>query len=402
MKQITLLATSLVISSFAAAHGSMIEPLSRQLMCSNGNIENPQDPACAAAKAVHGTLAGYDPYAVAQGGANGNHEGVVPDGTLCSGNAAWYPGYDLVRDDWQATPIKADSNGQYSFRFLATAPHRTQDWIFYVTKPGYNNEALTWDRLEEFARLPEVPLQQSEGVSGAFYELTVDLPERSGKHVIFNVWQRSDSGEAFYTCMDVEFEGGNIVSQWQRLETLQAKQNLPAGTTVTFRLFGNQGQDVDAVSIKLAQPSTSAQWPYELALAVNSQITAARIGKLQGNIVNPERSASGNSVYVNQAGYGYVIEFEAPVQPTATPVVTSVPTLEPTRLPTVLPTTQPTSMPTLEPTTQPTTQPTQAPTPAVTSTPSVTTITIPNQITVGSFSGFALLLLPILALARRR
>ncbi|WP_119393488.1 lytic polysaccharide monooxygenase [Salinibius halmophilus] len=495
MKKTLLTLSATLASAMAFGHGSMIEPPSRQLMCSNGNIENPQDPACAAAKAVHGTLAGYDPYAVAQGSANGNHRAVVPDGKLCSGNAAWYPGYDLVRDDWQATPIQADANGQYTFRFLATAPHKTRDWIFYVTKPGYNNEALTWDNIEEFARIGEVPLQRNDSVRGAFYEMTIDLPQRSGKHVIFNVWQRSDSGEAFYTCMDVEFPGGSTATPWQRLENLQAKQDLPAGSTVSFRLFDAQGQDVDKVSVTLSSAATSEQWPYDLALAVNSQLTSARIGQLNGSLVTPIRSASGNSVYVNKAGYGYVIEIAAPVIPTATPVVTAQPTsqptaiitpqptsvtscapayqngvaykfgdqvtnngkvyqckqfgwcgqpayapgnslywkdawtevgqcsnTQPTQVPTAVPTqaptsqptvttivtTQPTSVVTSAPTQQPTALPTAQPTAKVTDVPLVsdapvaTTITIPNQVTIGSFGSFAVLLLPLLALARRR
>ncbi len=34
------------------------------------------------------------------------------------------------------------------------------------------------------------------------------LPQgKTGKHVIYNVWQRSDSPEAFYACIDVSFSG---------------------------------------------------------------------------------------------------------------------------------------------------------------------------------------------------
>ncbi|KAI1694467.1 lytic polysaccharide mono-oxygenase, cellulose-degrading domain-containing protein [Ditylenchus destructor] len=39
--------------------------------------------------------------------------------------------------------------------------------------------------------------------------MKLSLPKRSGKHVIFSAWQRSDSTEAFYACSDVDFGGGS-------------------------------------------------------------------------------------------------------------------------------------------------------------------------------------------------
>src|SRR5690606_23833272 len=45
--------------------------------------------------------------------------------------------------------------------------------------------------------------------SGGFYTFTGTLPERSGKQVLYAVWQRSDSPEAFYSCSDVTFGGGS-------------------------------------------------------------------------------------------------------------------------------------------------------------------------------------------------
>ena len=38
--------------------------------------------------------------------------------------------------------------------------------------------------------------------------MTCPLPPRSGRHVIFHVWQRDDSPEAFYACVDVEMATG--------------------------------------------------------------------------------------------------------------------------------------------------------------------------------------------------
>lgn len=37
------------------------------------------------------------------------------------------------------------------------------------------------------------------------YVFDGDVPARSGRHLIYSIWQRSDSPEAFYTCSDVVF-----------------------------------------------------------------------------------------------------------------------------------------------------------------------------------------------------
>ena len=42
------------------------------------------------------------------------------------------------------------------------------------------------------------------------YYWDVQLPAgKTGRHVVYSVWQRSDSAETFYGCSDVVFDGGN-------------------------------------------------------------------------------------------------------------------------------------------------------------------------------------------------
>jgi chitinase len=186
------------------AHGSMSQPLSRVYRCYLQGPEDPPHPSCQAVVAASGTQALYDWMGINQAHAAGQHPQVVPNGKLCSGNHPTFSGLDLARSDWQTQPIAPDPDGRYRFRFYGTAPHATQDWIFYVTRPGWNPTVpLAWADLDEFCRLGNVPLGP-----GNIYTLDCPLPQRSGRHVIYNVWQRSDSPEAFYTCIDVEFSGG--------------------------------------------------------------------------------------------------------------------------------------------------------------------------------------------------
>lgn len=403
------------------AHGSMEKPLSRVYNCAQGDIENLQDEACLAASKVSGKSTFYDWSGVAQGGANSDHLAVVPDGKLCSGGNSYYDGLDLVRDDWTATPIYADENGNYEFIFNGEpAPHRTKDWIFYVTKPGYNPlEPLKWSDLEEFCRLGgEVPLEPNKR-----YKMTCPLPDREGKHVIYNVWQRADSPEAFYTCIDVDFV--QPIQGWQNKGHLTANTNLEAGDYVLFRLFDENYSDAETIRIDITAANTAAdQWAYDLAVAINTQSQLAKVGVADANgNIEPVMGAAKNSIYIiegrnlsfkidkrkggeptansweAQLAYekGSIVghkgknwrakwwnkgeepgtaqwgpwEEVAGVEPTPAPTAepTPVPTAEPTPVPTAEPTPVPTAEPTPVPTAEPTPVPTAEPTPVPTAEP---------------------------------
>ncbi|MEM7050385.1 MAG: lytic polysaccharide monooxygenase auxiliary activity family 9 protein [Acidobacteriota bacterium] len=221
------------------AHGTIHTPPSRIYQCRFAdNPENPQDPACAAAVALAGSPQFlYDWTAVLQANANGQHQQVVPDGELCSGGGSDYAGLDLPRNDWRTTAISPRPDGTFEFIYRATAPHSTLDMIFFITRPGWNPLApLTWedldlidepgnpaDPVDPFCHLLGATLEDIDGV-GEAYRMVCPLPPRSGRHVIFHVWQRDDSPEAFYACVDVElstagpifdsgFETGNT-SEW--------------------------------------------------------------------------------------------------------------------------------------------------------------------------------------------
>lgn len=287
-------AAALLPAERALAHGTMAVPESRVYHCFLNNPENPTDPACAAAKDVAGSQAFYDWNGIRQGNAAGNHQAVVPDGQLCSGGGAEFAGLDLARDDWFATPIAPKADGTFDFEFYATAPHSTENWIFYVTRQGYTpDEPLKWSDLFEFCRLGNVPLS-----AGNRYILNCPLPSVTGKHVIYTAWQRADSPEAFYTCTDVILGDGGA-SPWADEGPLSAQSDLAAGSTVTLRLFNSSGNDVESLPYSITEDMSAAAWAYAFAQAVNSQSEYARIGVLDPNsgAITPVQSATGNRVY---------------------------------------------------------------------------------------------------------
>ncbi|MCF4137625.1 lytic polysaccharide monooxygenase [Streptomyces sp. Tue 6430] len=196
-----LTALSVLVASPAAAHGSMGDPVSRVAQCYAEGPESPRSDACRAAVAAGGTQALYDWNGIRIGDAAGRHRELIPDGRLCSADNAAFKGLDLARADWPATSVRG---GSATFRYRVTAPHKGT-FTVYVTRPGYDPaRPLAWSDLDL-----EHPVATATDpvAAGGFSTFSGTLPERSGRHVLYAVWQRSDSPEAFYSCSDVAFGG---------------------------------------------------------------------------------------------------------------------------------------------------------------------------------------------------
>ncbi|WP_037670371.1 lytic polysaccharide monooxygenase [Streptomyces griseus] len=186
----------------AVAHGSMADPVSRVSQCYGEGPESPKSAACEAAVAVGGTQALYDWNGIRIGDANGRHQRLIPDGKLCSADTAEFKGLDLARADWPTTAVR---KGSYTFKYRVTAPHKGTFKV-YITKAGYDPaRPPAWGDLD---LAHPVATATDPVASGGFYTFSGTLPERSGKQLLYAVWQRSDSPEAFYSCSDVIF-GGN-------------------------------------------------------------------------------------------------------------------------------------------------------------------------------------------------
>lgn len=319
--KLTLTLLTLVSSGFAFAHGTMEKPVSRVLNCYNeGPESSAMSPACAAARAIGGPQPFYDWSGVNQGQANGEHKKFVTDGNLCSGGRDTYKGLDLTDQDWVATPIKADQNGYYDFVWWPSAPHATRYLDLYVTRDGYNpRKPLHWSDLEPqpFCSIKQVELKDGR------YILHCPLPNKQGKHIIYAIWQRSDSMEAFYSCSDVDFSAPVTIS-WNSLGKLQVGNALQVGTKVEFRLMKNTTElERYRVTLQAGQESADS-WPQVLAAEVNQSSQFVKLGRLntQTKEVEIPQSSNDYNVYVrdpNTAGYAFAIDKYAPKDPDPVP-----------------------------------------------------------------------------------
>ncbi|MEM7275096.1 MAG: lytic polysaccharide monooxygenase [Actinomycetota bacterium] len=207
--------TVLAVTPAADAHGAPTRPGSRTYLCridgthASGDIQ-PSNQACAEAVAIGGKQPLWDWFGVLRSDGAGRTRGYIPDGQLCSGGEPKYAGYDLARADWPYTSLTAGE--EMIFRYNAWAAH-PGEFRLYITRDGYDpTQSLRWDDLE-----PEPfsvygqnnPNGRDEANDTADYQWSITLPDKSGPHIIYSVWERSDSQETFYGCSDVRFDGGS-------------------------------------------------------------------------------------------------------------------------------------------------------------------------------------------------
>ncbi|MFG2041148.1 lytic polysaccharide monooxygenase [Dactylosporangium sp. NPDC048998] len=207
-----LVAAVLVAPGSAHAHGVALVPGSRTYLCyvdglqANGQII-PTNPACADAVAQGGQQPLYDWFGVLRSDANGRTTGYIPDGQICGAGTTKYDAYNAARTDWPTTHLTAGSTIQLHYSNWAAHPGTFR---MYITKNGWNpTTPLAWGDLESFWSVTDPP--QSGGPGGFnYYYWDTTLPAgKTGRHILFIQWVRSDSQENFFSCSDVVFDGGH-------------------------------------------------------------------------------------------------------------------------------------------------------------------------------------------------
>ncbi|MET8131225.1 lytic polysaccharide monooxygenase [Streptomyces sp. NPDC005251] len=205
------LAAPLLLTTWAAgtasAHGAPTSPVSRVVACSPEGGSLIRTSACRAAIAANGApFTAWDNLRVAD--VNGRDRSVIPDGKLCSGGLPAYKGLDLARADFPSTRLT--SGAALTLKYSSTIAH-TGTFKLYLTKQGYSaTRPLKW------SDLPEKPFATATDpamVDGA-YRIKATLPSgRTGRQMLFTIWQNSSTTDTYYSCSDVVFSGGSGASK---------------------------------------------------------------------------------------------------------------------------------------------------------------------------------------------
>jgi predicted carbohydrate-binding protein with CBM5 and CBM33 domain len=214
-----LILLTTVLVAPASAHGSTINPMSRNYGCWKrwgSDFQNPimatEDPMCWQAWQADST-AMWNWNSLYREGVAGNHQGAIPDGQLCSGGRTGGMRYAALDNPgaWKATNL----NNSFTWTMHDQAKHGADYIRIYVTRQGYNplTTALRWSDLElrkDTGRiLPGVGEPSTDPVlNGVSISTDVSAPGRTGRHIVYAIWQASHSDQSYYFCSDVIFPGG--------------------------------------------------------------------------------------------------------------------------------------------------------------------------------------------------
>lgn len=137
-----------------------------------------------------------------------------PDGQLMSAGVQPYSDLDgAVSPSGKPWPaMRLTPGGTLRMTWWLTARHKTQKWHYYITKDGAGHETqpLTRAMLEPLCTIHWHTDQATMDWKAPFpindVQHWIKLPtDRTGRHIIYAVWDVADTHNAFYQGIDVDF-----------------------------------------------------------------------------------------------------------------------------------------------------------------------------------------------------
>ncbi|WP_019854627.1 lytic polysaccharide monooxygenase auxiliary activity family 9 protein [Actinopolyspora mortivallis] len=187
----------------ASAHGSATDPPSRNYGCWDRWADDFQSPEMADEDPMCWQAWQDNPNAMWNwnglylNGVNGDHQGAVPDGQLCSAGRDRYAALDEV-GPWKAVT----RDNQFSVTVTDQAEHGADYYKVYITEQGFDptTQRLGWDDLELVTEVGERPPATTTTID-------VDAGDRTGRHIVYTIWQAAHMDQSYYFCSDVRFTG---------------------------------------------------------------------------------------------------------------------------------------------------------------------------------------------------
>lgn len=212
----------LLLPSTSYAHGYIQNPSSRAYLCQQGmNVQ------CGQVQ--------YEPQSLESTGSfpqSGPADGQI------TGAGIFPPLFEQSTSRWHKITL---SGGANTFTWKLTAPHRTKEWKYYITKPTWNpDQPLTRSSLD---LIPFCSYYDGGTIPSTIVTHPCNIPtDRSGYHIILGVWEIADTGNAFYQAIDV-----NLV------------QNRP-GDGNTFPLWSSSKVYVKGDRVQYNSNNYEARW----------------------------------------------------------------------------------------------------------------------------------------------
>ena len=209
---------------FAYSRGALSNPPSRQWHCSGGPSPNNDvkwngvngSPVCQPdnhAANINYVITDWGGVSQYPGGHHDStnfdeHKAAIGNQKICSANKEMFEALDdevWVKSgaDFDQTYPSMIKSGVQNFEYSASSPHAWSYLSFYISKEGWVPSGdVSFDDLEVTPFCVKEEFEMMDSVE----KFACDVPARTGPALIFSIWQRSDTWEAFYSCSDVVFE----------------------------------------------------------------------------------------------------------------------------------------------------------------------------------------------------
>lgn len=190
----------------ASAHGNVTDPPSRNYGCFDrwgDNFQAPemrtQDPMCYQAWQADPN-AMWNWNGLYRENVGGNHQAAIPDGQLCSAGRTQngrYAALDAV-GNWRAV----DKPRNFSVNIHDQALHGADYYRVYITRQGFDplTQPLRWADLQLVAEVGRTAPATNTTIP-------VNAGSRTGRHIVYTIWQASHLDQSYYFCSDVRFTG---------------------------------------------------------------------------------------------------------------------------------------------------------------------------------------------------
>lgn len=276
----------------AQAHGAPTYPVSRVYACSPDGGSAAGTAACKAAVAANGgPFTFWDNIRVPE--INGRDRQLIPDGKLCSGGLSDYKGLDLARSDFPSTRLAPGA--KLTMTYASTIAH-TGTFKLYLTKAGYDpSKPLTWSELptQPFAEVKDPPL------TGGAYRIKATLPTgRTGRQLIYTIWQNSSTEDTYYSCSDVVFPGGATPSSKSTTGTAGSKDKAASPSASAAKSPTAASTSASATASAAAQKAS----PAEETTAPGSSPVASDVDASSGGPSAPVLAGGAAAVLVLTGG----------------------------------------------------------------------------------------------------
>ncbi|MGL5008165.1 MAG: N-acetylglucosamine-binding protein GbpA [Plesiomonas sp.] len=268
LSQIVLLTLALLSTRAVLAHGSIQQPASRAYACHLGDNLN-----CSHSGST------FDYFSLE--GIAGFPEQGVPDGQIASAGKEKFGALDIQTSTrWKKTPISAGNN---TFRWVLTANHITHNFVYYITKQDWDQNAVL--TRESFDLQPFCTVNSNMQQPAKISLHTCHVPARTGYQIILGVWNVGDTQHAFYNVIDVDFGGASekTDSPWRDVGDINPTEDLNTGDEIKISVLNKQGGDQPDLSASFTIASEDQgkkdNWVFALASSINEKQTLYQVGR---------------------------------------------------------------------------------------------------------------------------